>query len=197
MQIYNYHAETGEFTNASDALPSPLEPGKFLIPAGATDVAPPKAKAKHAIVWQGEAWGYVKDHRGEVRYSTADGREITIDKLGAIAEVAPGTTDIPQPEAPEGQKVIWTGTAWGFEALPPPSSITMRQARLVLLGAGLLEAVNQAILGMDGDMGVAARIEWEYATSIDRDNPLFAQLAGALNLEPEQIDDLFRAASRL
>jgi hypothetical protein len=88
-----------------------------------------------------------------------------------------------------------------------------------LLGAGLLEAVNQAFAGMDGDVGVAARIEWEYATSIDRDNPLesqpgktaareyatsidrdnplFSQLAGALGLTDEQIDDLFRQGATL
>jgi hypothetical protein len=97
MQIYNYNATTGEYLGATEALQSPLEPGKFLIPAGATATAPPKAKAKHAIVWQGDEWGYAKDYRDEVRYSTDDGREVKIDKLGAIAEVAPDTTDAPRP----------------------------------------------------------------------------------------------------
>jgi hypothetical protein len=53
----------------------------------------------------------------------------------------------------------------------------MRQARLALLGAGLLDTVNAAIAAMPGAADDAARIEWEFATTIERSNPLFTQLA--------------------
>lgn len=45
-----------------------------------------------------------------------------------------------------------------------PQSVTMRQARLALLGAGLLDDVNSAIAAIpDPVQRKAAEIEWEYA----------------------------------
>lgn len=43
-----------------------------------------------------------------------------------------------------------------------------RQARLALLGAGLLAQVNTAVANMVGAEGDAARIEWEYAQEVRR-----------------------------
>lgn len=84
--------------------------------------------------------------------------------------------------------------------VPPvavPMAITMRQARLALLGAGLLAQVNAAIAAMPGDTGEAARIEWEYAKDVRRDSPLLAALAPALGMSSEQVDDLFVNAQGL
>tara|TARA_R110000868_G_scaffold25246_2_gene98512 strand:- start:2383 stop:2745 length:363 start_codon:yes stop_codon:yes gene_type:complete len=80
--------------------------------------------------------------------------------------------------------------------MPPqsvPQRITMRQARLALLGAGLLAAVNVGITGMSQ----AAQIEWEYAATVERTNPLIAALASALALTPGQVDALFVAGAAL
>lgn len=78
-----------------------------------------------------------------------------------------------------------------------PQQVTARQARLALLNAGLLEAVQAAVDGLPGAEGAAARIEWEYAQTVDRASPLVAALAAALQLDDEQLDALFTAASRL
>ena len=71
----------------------------------------------------GDGFEYVEDHRGETRYSTKPetlGMEIKVDKLGTLAEVAPDTTDKPMPtEAPEGKRVVWADTDWGFAPLTP------------------------------------------------------------------------------
>lgn len=84
------------------------------------------------------------------------------------------------------------------EPTPPvPPSVTARQARLVLLGAGLLSTVEGALASMSGMQGEAARIEWEYALAIERDSQLIQALAPALGLTDEQVDDLFRAAQAL
>lgn len=81
--------------------------------------------------------------------------------------------------------------------LPKPSIVTMRQARLALLQAGLLASVQAAIDGMSGDEGAAARIEWEYSTTLDRNWPLVAALASVLNLDDVALDALFLQASKL
>jgi hypothetical protein len=76
---------------------------------------------------------------------------------------------------------------------PPviPTSVTMRQARLALLGAGLLDQVNAAITDP------AAQIEWEYATTVDRTSDLTQALAAGLGLTEQQLDELFTQASAL
>jgi hypothetical protein len=73
----------------------------------------------------------------------------------------------------------------------------MRQARLALLQVGLLATVEAAIAAMPVLEGETARIEWEYAATVDRSNPLFASLGAALQLSEEDLDNLFRLAARL
>lgn len=80
---------------------------------------------------------------------------------------------------------------------PVPDSITMRQARLVLLGAGLLDQVEGAIDALPEPTRSAAHIEWEYAADMHRDHALIANLSAGLNLTGEQIDNLFKAAAAL
>lgn len=85
---------------------------------------------------------------------------------------------------------------------PPPvpviTSVTMRQARLALLGAGLLDDVNAAIAAIpDPTQRKAAEIEWEYAQTVDRDSSFTQQLAAGLGLTSEQLDALFTQAAAL
>lgn len=98
---------------------------------------------------------------------------------------------------------LWDGEAFTSppppEAPPPsvPAAVTARQARLVLLGAGLLDDVEQLLNNMAGAQGEAARIEWEYALEIRRDSPLVQMLAPMLNLTGEQVDAMFVQAVTL
>lgn len=107
---------------------------------------------------------------------------------------------------PEGQR--WTGAFEDddgtpvpvFEPLPPPpvpAVVSMRQARLALLGAGLLSHVDNVIDGLEEPGRSAALIEWEYATELRRDHPLVAALGNALELTEQQIDNLFVSASEI
>lgn len=75
--------------------------------------------------------------------------------------------------------------------------VDMCQARLALLGAGLLETVDAAIAAMPGADGAAARIQWEFLQTVRRDSQLVAQLAPLLGLSDEQLDALFTAAAGL
>jgi len=85
-------------------------------------------------------------------------------------------------------------------AAPPMPTITARQLRLALLGLGLTGAqVEAAINAMPGtDMQrEAARIEWEYATSYQRDHQLVAMLGAALGLTEAQIDAAWKEAATI
>ena len=74
-----------------------------------------------------------------------------------------------------------------------PQTVTMRQARLALLGAGLLSTVETAIAGA----GAAAAIEWEYAGDVQRASGLVPAMATALGMSETQIDALFVQAATL
>lgn len=101
---------------------------------------------------------------------------------GSIGWLYDGETFSPPPAPPD----------------PVPASVTMRQARLALLGAGLLDDVDAALAAIpDAMQRRAAQIEWEFAATVDRQSPWVANLAGALGLADEQLDALFVAAAGL
>tara|TARA_R100001039_G_C1830066_1_gene94428 strand:- start:159 stop:662 length:504 start_codon:yes stop_codon:yes gene_type:complete len=78
-----------------------------------------------------------------------------------------------------------------------PHAITPRQARLALLHAGLLSQVDTAIASLESPAKETAQIEWEYATSIERESEWINQLGSALGLDSAGIDDLFVEAASL
>ena len=82
-----------------------------------------------------------------------------------------------------------------FDASAPtvPDSVSPYQARMALHSAGLLISVDA--LMADSQTDPAAKIAWEYATSIERRSPFISALAPALGLSDAQIDDIFVAAA--
>ena len=76
---------------------------------------------------------------------------------------------------------------------PVPQQVTMRQARLALLSAGLLDDVEVVIAAA----GREAQLEWEYAAAVDRSNLAVAAVQQQEALTDAQIDDLFREAAKL
>ena len=76
---------------------------------------------------------------------------------------------------------------------PVPQQVTMRQARLALLSAGLLDDVEMVIAAA----GREAQLEWEYAAVVDRSNPAVAIVQQQNALTDAQIDGLFREAAKL
>jgi hypothetical protein len=53
---YSFHPSTGVFLGVDFAQESPLEPGIFLLPAGATFVEPPQVSDGQQAVWNGNSW---------------------------------------------------------------------------------------------------------------------------------------------
>lgn len=131
---------------------------------------------------RGTLWRLEKDDQAGAWLAIEDNS--TIERFGFTRADFPGAT---APELPAH--------------VPPPSdapqAVTMRQARLALLAANLLTAVNTAIANMPGSEGDAARIEWEYAQEVRRDSALIQSLIPALGLNDASLEALFTAAAAL
>ena len=80
---------------------------------------------------------------------------------------------------------------------PVPTEVTMRQARLALLGIGKLDVVAPAIESLEGAERDAARIEWEFSSTVVRSRPLVVMLGQALGLDEAALDQLFITAAGL
>lgn len=80
---------------------------------------------------------------------------------------------------------------------PVPAEVTMRQARLALLAIGKLDQVAPAIESLEGADRDAARIEWEFSSTVVRSRPLVVMLGQALGLDEAALDQLFISAAGL
>jgi hypothetical protein len=98
---------------------------------------------------------------------------------------------------PEEEAAILAEWAAAASAVNVPQEVTMRQARLALLGAGLLATVESKIDGMAEPAKSAARIEWDHSQTVQRSKGLVLQLGQEMGLTSEQIDNLFIAAAAL
>ena len=121
-----------------------------------------------------------------------------------------GETKVPIANTPEFPNTnpdylaykAWLAAGGVPEPAPPeppyvPSVASMRQARLALLGAGLLASVDAAIDSLPSPQKEAARIEWEYATEVQRVSGLVPMMGVALGLDDAALDALFVAAVAL
>lgn len=86
----------------------------------------------------------------------------------------------------------------------PRNSVSMRQARLALIqqpnpvanGTGtMLDAVNAAVAANTTDPTFP--IWWDYASSVDIDDPRVYVLGTSFGLTQEQVENLFTLASTL
>jgi hypothetical protein len=131
---------------------------------------------------------YYKTENGVVQsVIVADADVIDAGVLGTGWVQAPGDTH---------PVIGYAPTADGFTP-PIPTAVTMRQARLALLAAGLLPSVDTTIAALPEPQKSAAKIEWEYSQEVQRHNGFVSVLAPALGLSDEQIDALFVAAGAL
>lgn len=80
-----------------------------------------------------------------------------------------------------------------------PESISARQIRLWLISNGISLAQIDALI--DGITDPAereyTRVEWEYAPYVERNHPMVATFAAALNLSEQDVDNGFILATTL
>ena len=117
------------------------------------------------------------------------------DKTHVIAETDDQGRLCVQPDDPMLEGV----TIAPYVAPPAPLvPITARQLRLALLGAGITPShIDAQIAALPSPAREAAQIEWEYATTYEREHPLIAQIGSALGLDTDQVDALWRQALTL
>ena len=92
MKEYFYNEETNELLFEQEAFIDPLETELaghdiFMLSANATFVEPPTKRDGYAIVWNGEAWDEVEDHRGTQYWFSSDSyytEPMTMNMLGAL-----------------------------------------------------------------------------------------------------------------
>lgn len=127
-------------------------------------------------------------------YANPDNTSIQVDinDVTSFVPCVPGNSDYARI-----QELVATDqlTIQPYQAPPAPpiTQVTMRQARLALLSAGLLDAVESAV----ASAGRVVQIEWEYATVVARGSALVQELAASLSLSDQQVGQLFEDANKL
>ena len=95
----------------------------------------------------------------------------------------------------------FTSDGWseGAEYVEPvPVSISPRQIRLALLGAGVTsQMILDSLNSLDEPLRSMALIEWEYSSFFARDHQLIPGVASSLGWTSEQLDQLWIQASRI
>ena len=123
----------------------------------------------------------------------ANQRWIAVEDLSTVSRFGFTAADFPhapKPEFPEWRPLPEEPT--GVRV------VSMRQARLALLQAGLLSQVEAAIAAIeDAGQRQAVQIEWEYAAEVNREHPWVQTLGAALGLSAEDLDALFEQAATL
>jgi hypothetical protein len=94
--------------------------------------------------------------------------------------------------------VYWDGTpeeeaAYLAQSPDVPTSLTRRQAKLILLQYGLLDGVESIVTTLPR----AAQIEYADALYFERGNPLIQMVAAAASMTDAQLDEMFIAGNLL
>lgn len=121
--IYTYHPQSGAFTGEHVADESPLEPGKFLLPAFSTTLQPPETSTREIAVFDEGQWSIKADWRDVPLFSTSDGKAVTINAIG-VTPTDVGATDVPMPSAAHA----WKDGSWQIDTTR--QAMQIEQARL-------------------------------------------------------------------
>lgn len=137
----------------------------------------------------------------------------TLDALGADPVLASPPPDVTEFQSALRDGVVqdglgnwvyaWRVEDWTQEQIDAalrarvPAQVTMRQARLALLGAGKLSQVQPAIDALPSPQKEQAQIEWEYSQSVQRHRGLVSTIGASLGLTDASIDALFITAATL
>lgn len=73
-----------------------------------------------------------------------------------------------------------------------PQIITARQLRLMLISKGIsLQRIASIIEALPPEQRDIAKVSWEYAHTFERNNPMLLQVAEAIGITEEELNDIF------
>jgi hypothetical protein len=134
----------------------------------------------------GSIRGNTGDHTSRQARAFAEWRD---DVMTAARAHLAGLTDIPEDVTP------FLDSLPSFDMSAAPKTVTQRQMRLAMLGAGVLDQVQAAFDALPPESR-ALQIEWDYATEITRVSPLSAVIKST-GITNAQLTQLFRTALTL
>lgn len=172
------------------------------LAAHSTRVEPPAIEDGMIPVFDEErqSWSLTEDHRCKVVYSIQDQSSEIVDYIGPIKD---GYT-LTQPDSVYES---WQGDQWEdirteeektLQKLSLFAPLTRRQFKLALLENNLLTKVEQAISAIE-DETLKTRIQIEYTESekFERTNASVQYMLSVLDLNEEQVDEMWRYAMSL
>lgn len=125
------------------------------------------------------AWTYTNATKSSASGVLPDGTMVSSDVVNGVVAYD-GSTIIVDPVATPA---------------PIPARVTMAQARIALLRADKLAAVQSAVDATGTSSETS--IWWNYASIVERANPLVAQLGAQVGLSAADIDSLFQTAEKI
>lgn len=167
MKEYLFNRVTGELIRDQKMHIDPLESKKqgrtiYLQSACGTTEMPPERKEGYAVVWNGNTWGHVEDHRGVTVWKSYE-ESMEIRELGPI----PDGWTVEQPEKPVTMDdydnameahITATRVARGYTTREPDCYINSRNERRA-------QDAEDFIAFRDAVMDYAAAVREEYRTS--------------------------------
>lgn len=146
--------------------------------------------------------GWVYD---EVQYPNRIFSEWSDEQLSSVGVYRVVYDDAP---IPEGKMLDgWTYEIEGYVAIASPifvdevviipESVSRAQGKAALLAAGMLSSAEGFIDSLEGDEKILALIAFNETNEWRRDSPFLNQVATALGITQEQMDELFLEASKI
>lgn len=156
--VYIAASTTGEWIGTTQADPSPLEPGVWLLPARSYLDQPPKAIKGQAAVRKADAWTLIDDLRGTTVYHTSTGEAQVWAQLGSLPSEY--TTEAP------GVFEQWKDGEWKVDQSAKEAAereAATRKRTLLMQYAGTqIGALQDAVdLEMANDREVASLKTWK------------------------------------
>lgn len=127
MKIFHYDSIFQTYLSEDVADPSPLEPGKYLVPAYATAVEPPVCEEGYVGIFNGGTWETHEDKRGTY-YSLRDGLISTFFNYNPKVPPEDSTKEVP-PEVSSNETLSWDGKWIITENLPSPELTPMEKLK--------------------------------------------------------------------
>jgi hypothetical protein len=143
-KIYHFDKETKIYLGSTDAKRSPADPGEvYLVPAYATDVAPPAAPPGQASVFEAGAWSVVKNNLGVEYWDPETAAKHIIEAPGV--EIPAGGVTVSPP--PRMRKPKWDPLTlqWLETALPDPK---WEKFKVDMTAAESLKELQDVLLAM-------------------------------------------------